>query len=384
MKIDPNKLFISLRSASQSIKHCRFSRLVDESVPFDRAKSDSIIYFSVTPTLHAVLEYLEDQRKIPITKEDLLESSLDFSSAINYAKNNVEKLFFNLFTQKKIIFEQKQGFVSIHLNGAETCFISLFLNELIDYFKSNFSIDNPIVFFPSNSKIFVGNLSSGKVISQAAFEELDSAIVPLSSEVLKITKNGLMELELPEENMTFSDYELIQTISSSPTEQSEKLIENVKILKEILTRSDSLKARLHLAKSLLFLGNTQEAFLEFQRLWGKSVNAQTYLYLGTIYQQKEDFTNAIDCYKKATMFLPEYPAAYFNLASSYKVLQKYSEALENADMYLLLKPDSAGFYLRGVIHLLLNNLQKSISDLNICLKLNPNHTDAKSLLEKIS
>ena len=83
--------------------------------------------------------------------------------------------------------------------------------------------------------------------------------------------------------------------------------------------------------------------------------------LGIAYGEKKDFSNAIECFSKASILDPSHPGYPYNRARARYIQKDYSNALDDCDMAIKLDSENHTYYLlRGAI-------KRHLDDKNIAI-----------------
>src|SRR6185312_15201395 len=96
-------------------------------------------------------------------------------------------------------------------------------------------------------------------------------------------------------------------------------------------------------------------------------------YLGMAETLQGHFKEAIAHFQDQIRLNPSDAAAYFNRAIAYGGMDDLAKSLADLDRAVRLKPDYVEAYAnRGVAHLFLNDPKRAIEDFDTAIKLNPN------------
>ncbi|NQE44450.1 Photosystem I assembly protein Ycf3 [ANME-1 cluster archaeon GoMg2] len=91
--------------------------------------------------------------------------------------------------------------------------------------------------------------------------------------------------------------------------------------------------------------------------------ANAYLNCGNAYAKKKDFDRAIEDYKKAIKFNPEYAGAYYNRGLAYGKKGKFDNAIEDYNKAIGFNPDFADAYTnRGSAYNAKEDFDRAIED----------------------
>ena len=95
--------------------------------------------------------------------------------------------------------------------------------------------------------------------------------------------------------------------------------------------------------------------------------------LADFYMENDDFTNAIEYYKKAINLKPNYAQSYLGLAQSYTGIKDYKNALDNINKYLPYdKNADIAYAIRAELNLQLGNITQAENDINKALDIEEN------------
>ena len=97
--------------------------------------------------------------------------------------------------------------------------------------------------------------------------------------------------------------------------------------------------------------------------------AKSHMNLGVIFSRKKDSNNAIAFFEKAIDSDSTYALAFFNYATTLKLMDKLEEAIGKYNQAVLLEPNNKLYRTaRGVLHTYMGHSEESISDLTFVLK----------------
>ena len=100
--------------------------------------------------------------------------------------------------------------------------------------------------------------------------------------------------------------------------------------------------------------------------------------------EENKFDEAIDLYGQAIKVDPSYSSAYFNRALSYAILNKYTEAVRDAETVMRIEPDSADApYVMGIICEYQSDFKGSKEWYEKSLAKNPNYEQARARLDQL-
>lgn len=136
-------------------------------------------------------------------------------------------------------------------------------------------------------------------------------------------------------------------------------------------------------------GMSDEALKEFETsLKYAPDNALVHFEMGQIYFDQDEYQIAIDCFKKAIQFggKENDGMALDGIARCNLSLEKYSEAIENAQKILEVDPSMRvnAYNLLAIGYLMTKDYVKAKQNCEAYIKLNPSDTDMKELLEDIN
>ena len=110
---------------------------------------------------------------------------------------------------------------------------------------------------------------------------------------------------------------------------------------------------------------------------------EAYTKAGVFFEQNK-FEEAIGLYTDAINIDPSYASAYFNRALSYAILNRYSEAMADAQKVLSLEPESFDApYVMGIIYEYQHDYETATSWYEKALSRNPGYEQARARLEQI-
>jgi len=105
---------------------------------------------------------------------------------------------------------------------------------------------------------------------------------------------------------------------------------------------------------------------------------------GVCYHEMKQYTNAIADYSDAVKSQYGNHVAYNNLAALLVDMERYDEAIMAANNAIAMDPSYGNAYKhRGVAYHLKGDFEKSITDINRCIKLLPNYRPARLALQSI-
>jgi len=148
------------------------------------------------------------------------------------------------------------------------------------------------------------------------------------------------------------------------------------------TKSEQKEADFHYKMGIANLneGNTQDAFVEFQKtLQLDSRNKDALLSLGYIYLQYEEFDKARKLFLKAVSIDPQYSDAYTYLGIVYIKMRRWEEAIEplkkSLSNVLYKSPEKAYYYL-GIAYYRLGRFENAIIAFKDSMKRSPSTPQA--------
>jgi arylsulfatase A-like enzyme/Tfp pilus assembly protein PilF len=106
-----------------------------------------------------------------------------------------------------------------------------------------------------------------------------------------------------------------------------------------------------------------------------------WLLVGNEYSRRREFSQALDCYKRALALKPDYDLAVFNMANVYRTLGRDDDALEGYRRLLALDPKNAQAH-QEVAQVMVDQgkLQEARKELNHALELEPAMAAARNTL----
>ncbi len=110
---------------------------------------------------------------------------------------------------------------------------------------------------------------------------------------------------------------------------------------------------------------------------------ELYTKAGGLFEENK-FDEAIDLYSQAIKVDPNYSSAYFNRALSYAILNKYDDAVKDAQVVMRIEPDSADApYVMGIISEYQNDYKAANDWYEKSLVKNPKYEQARGRLEQL-
>jgi tetratricopeptide (TPR) repeat protein len=98
----------------------------------------------------------------------------------------------------------------------------------------------------------------------------------------------------------------------------------------------------------------------------------SYFYIGSIYENTEDFDNAIAAYKKSISINPHYAQALNNLGYCYKEKQYYTYAIDYYKKAIAEMPENEGFHYNiGNVYMQKDDLENASGSYRKAVELNP-------------
>ena len=97
--------------------------------------------------------------------------------------------------------------------------------------------------------------------------------------------------------------------------------------------------------------------------------------LGIAYGEKKDFSNAIECFSKASILDPSHPGYPYNRARARYIQKDYSNALDDCDTAIKLDSENYSYYLlRGAIKRHLDDNKGALEDYTKVIELKPDES----------
>lgn len=382
MKFDLKDIKIHLMSVTDSIKLLRLINQTQPDAIGSRTKSDSIVYFSFIKGIVMNFVFEKDNKIMPITIGDLFENQFDIQTVLQNSISNTQNIFLQSLEKNEITFNKIDNVLHISSNNTDVGNIFLFIYKLVNFFQKNYGFKFPILCIPTSNKILVADFEYYSELEKAMNSE--NSGVKISNRIFKLTSESIDLLKTAPLNLSPAELKQLDLAEKLCTYKSSKedCISGIEIINNLLNKYNNQDIKLIRAKGYFFIAEFDKALEDFQSI--NSMDPEVYFYQGIINQNKKDYEKALLNYKRATLLLPEYAAAYLNLAGLYKQLSHFDEALENANMVLLLNQKNAyGYLMRGSIYILSNKLEAAIFDLKISLMLDPNLKEAKNLIDMI-
>jgi tetratricopeptide (TPR) repeat protein len=107
---------------------------------------------------------------------------------------------------------------------------------------------------------------------------------------------------------------------------------------------------------------------------------------GNSHMQKKEYELAADAYTKALQLSPTGPHShvyYSNRAAALVSMKRFTEAVQDSERSLALKPDYGKAHARlGLAHFLMGNYRPAVEAYTVALKYEPGNTSSKNYLEK--
>ena len=115
-----------------------------------------------------------------------------------------------------------------------------------------------------------------------------------------------------------------------------------------------------------------------------SSNIEAFHHLAYYYQNHNDTEKALKIYRKIIGLNPGYNSAYFNTGIIYLKEDSLKQAFDNFNIMVNIdKTNPKAYYFRGLVHYLNHENNKAKADFEQALKIYPEYTEAKDMLQKI-
>lgn len=98
------------------------------------------------------------------------------------------------------------------------------------------------------------------------------------------------------------------------------------------------------AQTMLATRTLDKALVGYTKLYEITKDPQTYLLLGNVYNQQENYDKAVQIYTEVTKSNPQLIQAYVNLATVYKLQSKMDDAISTANKAVENNPKSVQAY----------------------------------------
>ena len=100
---------------------------------------------------------------------------------------------------------------------------------------------------------------------------------------------------------------------------------------------------------------------------------------GSVYGLKGDYSKAVEDFTEVLRLDPSNAKAYLDRSSAYAMMERYEQAITDMDEWIRRNPkDPEGYFLRALLHYKHDQgFTKVDEDLSACLRLDPDHLDAK-------
>ena len=106
-------------------------------------------------------------------------------------------------------------------------------------------------------------------------------------------------------------------------------------------------------------------------------NEEVLFNLGTLFERRDYFSEAIDFFKKTLILDSEYGDAWYELGYCYENNNQLVEAIEAYEKFLEIEPYSpSGWYNFGIVHLRMKNYQKAINCFELATAVNDEFSNA--------
>ncbi len=110
---------------------------------------------------------------------------------------------------------------------------------------------------------------------------------------------------------------------------------------------------------------------------------ELYTKAGALFEENK-FDEAIESYTQAIRIDSNYASAYFNRALAYAILNKYDEAISDAQVVMRLEPDSYDApYVMGIVAEYQKDYNLAMDWYEKSLAKNPNYEQAKARMEQL-
>ncbi len=112
--------------------------------------------------------------------------------------------------------------------------------------------------------------------------------------------------------------------------------------------------------------------------WANSID-----YLGLVFVNKKEFTNAIRAHEKALEIMPDDPITLTNLGVAYQSLGEYRNAINSYKRALRRKPQAWLYLQISSLHEALGEIPEAVAALRDCLRYDPNSEEARQSLARL-
>jgi tetratricopeptide (TPR) repeat protein len=107
-------------------------------------------------------------------------------------------------------------------------------------------------------------------------------------------------------------------------------------------------------------------------------------YLAFYYQNHKRIDESLKIYRKMSVLNPNNTSSYFNTGLIYLKMDSLPQAYNNFNLLVnIARGNPKGYYYRGLVSYMNGEQEKARADFEQALKINPEYTEAKSMLKKL-
>ncbi|MEZ4909003.1 MAG: tetratricopeptide repeat protein [Saprospiraceae bacterium] len=115
-----------------------------------------------------------------------------------------------------------------------------------------------------------------------------------------------------------------------------------------------------------------------------STSIEALHHIAFYYQNNGDITKALETYREMSIKNPDYPSSYLNAGLLYMNMDSLKQAYDNFNILVNIdRANPKAYYYRGYVNYLIGNKDNSKEDFEQALKIAPDFTEAKEMLEKL-
>lgn len=115
-----------------------------------------------------------------------------------------------------------------------------------------------------------------------------------------------------------------------------------------------------------------------------STSIEALHHIAFFYQNNGKTPKALETYRKMSIMNPNYTSSYLNAGLIYLHLDSLKQAYDNFNILINIdRTNPKGYYYRGYVNYLTGNKENARSDFEQTLKIDPEFTEVKEMLEKV-
>ena len=175
-------------------------------------------------------------------------------------------------------------------------------------------------------------------------------------------------------DMTSLDQEIVGKLKAL-AENDDLDISALALMALHLSAGNDLQIRSFLIDALQKMGEGENAI---RARWANSID-----YLGIVFVDKKEFTNAIRAHEKALEIMPDDPITLTNLGVAYQSQGDYRNAIDAYKKVLQRKPQAWLYLQLSRLHETLGEIPEAIAALRDCLRYDPNNEEARQSLARL-